>query len=55
MLIANHASLKEVQIWLGHSTITTTDDVYGHLDESAKNRIGDAMQKLLCPDEGEDD
>ena len=55
MLIANHASLKEVQMWLGHSTITTTADVYGHLDESAKNRIGDAMQKLLCPDEGEDD
>lgn len=55
MLIANHASLKEVQMWLGHSTITTTADVYGHLDESAKNRIGDAMQKLLCPDESEDD
>ena len=55
MLIANHASLKEVQMWLGHSTITTTADIYGHLDESAKNRIGDAMQKLLCPDEGEDD
>ena len=55
MLIANHASLKEVQMWLGHSTITTTADVYGHLDESAKNRIGDSMQKLLCPDEGEDD
>ncbi len=55
MLIANHASLKEVQMWLGHSTITTTADVSGHLDESAKNRIGDAMQKLLCPDEGEDD
>lgn len=55
MLIANHASLKEVQMWLGHSTITTTADVYGHLDESAKNRIGDAMQKLLCPGESEDD
>lgn len=55
MLIANHASLKEVQMWLGHSTITTTADVYGHLDESAKNRIGDAMQKLLCPDESGDD
>lgn len=55
MLIANHASLKEVQMWLGHSTITTTADIYGHLDESAKNRIGDAMQKLLCPDEDKDD
>ena len=55
MLMATQALLKEVQMWLGHSTITTTADVYGHLDESAKNRIGDAMQKLLCPDEGEDD
>jgi len=47
MLIADRKSLKEIQVWLGHSTITTTADVYGHLDESAKVNIGAAMQKLL--------
>lgn len=47
MLIADKKSLKEIQMWLGHSSITTTADTYGHLDESAKLGLGESIQKLL--------
>ena len=36
LALANDASLQEVQEFLGHSTIRTTADVYGHLEDKAK-------------------
>ena len=36
LALANDASLQEVQEFLGHSTIRTTADVYGHLEDRAK-------------------
>ena len=43
LLLANRVSLKEIQEWLGHSTFSTTADLYAHLDESAKTGTASAM------------
>ena len=47
MLIAHKAGMKQVQMWMGHSSITTTMDTYGHLDDSAKVELGETMASLL--------
>jgi len=36
LLYANDVSLKDIQEWLGHSDISTTSNIYTHLDYSSK-------------------
>ncbi len=36
LLYANGVSMKEIQEWLGHSNISTTANIYTHLDYSSK-------------------
>lgn len=36
LLLANGISLKEIQLWLGHSNFATTANIYAHLDMSSK-------------------
>ena len=36
LLLSNGISMKQIQIWLGHSTFSTTADIYAHLDYSAQ-------------------
>ncbi len=47
LLLSNDSTLKDVQAWLGHSSITMTADVYGHLDPQRKKYIGNKMQYML--------
>ena len=43
LLLANGVSMKEIQEWLGHSDFSTTANIYGHLDASAKIRSAETM------------
>jgi integrase len=47
LLISAHVPLIEVQQWLGHSTISTTADLYSHLEFAAKERSVQTITTLL--------
>ena len=36
MLIKNKVTMKEVQMWLGHSSFSTTANIYAHIDVDSK-------------------
>ncbi len=55
ILIAKGFSLKEIQEWLGHEDISTTADIYGHLDYRQKLNIADHMGEFLNLSEHETD
>ena len=40
LFLANGVPMKQIQIWLGHSTFSTTADIYAHLDVSAQRETG---------------
>jgi integrase len=40
-------SMKEIQEWLGHSDISTTMNIYTHIEESSKKNIIKVIQKAL--------
>ncbi|GGG03794.1 hypothetical protein GCM10010912_55690 [Paenibacillus albidus] len=42
-MIKHGVSLKEIQVWLGHSTINITANTYTHIDMETKK---DTAQKI---------
>ena len=53
LLLANDGPMKQIQEWLGHSDISTTMNIYAHLDTTAKDVSAAAMsQALSLPDWG---
>lgn len=40
-------SMKEVQLWMGHSNYSTTADIYAHLDFKAQEQCAAAMEQIL--------
>ena len=51
MLLANGVSMKQIQIWLGHATFSTTADIYAHLDVSAQQETGMIAANLYAKSE----
>lgn len=47
LLFAQGVPLKEIQAWLGHSTIGTTANIYTHLDENSKINSANAIISIL--------
>ena len=47
LLLSNGISMKQIQIWLGHSTFSTTADIYAHLDFSAQKQSAAAMGSMF--------
>jgi integrase len=46
MAIAQGAHPKVIQRWAGHTKITTTMDVYGHLYDGAEQELGDGLDAI---------
>ena len=47
LLLSNGIPIKQIQIWLGHSTFSTTADIYAHLDFSAQEQSAAAMSGMF--------
>lgn len=47
LLLAHGVNLKQIQEWLGHSNISTTGDIYAHLDVESKVASAEAILGLL--------
>lgn len=47
ILLSKGFTLKDVQEWLGHSNITLTADIYGHLDIERKKSIASTLSKMF--------
>ena len=39
--------MNDIQMWLGHSDMSTTANIYSHLDAVSKADTGAAMSKAL--------
>ena len=46
-LIKNGLSLKEIQIWLGHSDISITANIYTHVDSEMKKNTASKINELF--------
>ena len=46
LLLSQGISMKQIQMWLGHSTFATTADIYAHLDISAQEQSAAAISEL---------
>ena len=47
LLLANGVQMKLIQEWLGHSDISTTSNIYTHVDSESKKLSADAIAKAL--------
>ena len=50
LLLANGVPMEQVKEWLGHSEISTTVDIYGHLQYATKKQSAAAIeQDIVAP------
>lgn len=48
LLLEAGASMKELQEWAGHSSYTTTANIYSHIQAKTKERLTEAIEKAVC-------
>lgn len=53
LLLSNGVAMKNIQIWLGHSTFATTADIYSHLDYTAQEASASTMSGLFTREKDE--
>lgn len=46
-LLKNGVSLKEIQLWCGHSDISVTAMFYTHVDFEMKKNTGDKINEIF--------
>ena len=51
LMLANDISMKEIQEWLGHSNISTTANIYAHVDSESKRESARTIDKVLSTEE----
>lgn len=51
LMLANDISMKEIQEWLGHSNISTTANIYAHVDSESKRESARIIDKVLSKEE----
>ena len=54
LLLASDNNMKVIQMWMGHSSMKTTADIYAHLDMSAKNTAAVALAHLFRLDDDDE-
>lgn len=47
MLLESGASMKELQEWAGHSSYSTTANIYSHIPAKSKKKLTETVEKLL--------
>ena len=47
LLLKEGVPMKQIQEWLGHSDISTTANIYAHLDSQSKNLSARTMASTL--------
>ena len=50
LLYANGVALNDIQLWLGHSDIATTSNIYTHLDFDSKISSANAILSIFNED-----
>ena len=53
LLVSLDVNMKVIQRYLGHSNMSTTADIYSHLDANATGEAGMKLGKLLADGESE--
>ena len=48
LLLKQRVPMKQIQEWLGHSDISTTANIYAHLDSQSKQLSAATMEKVLA-------
>ena len=52
LLLKQGVPMKQIQEWLGHSDISTTANIYAHLDAQSKQLSAETMaETLVLPEE----
>ena len=48
LLLESGASMKELQEWAGHSSYSTTANIYSHVQAKTKSKMTESLEKIIC-------